>query len=102
MNWSYSAWYRWIEQAERGKAYGACASDTFYLGLRFGTTRPCPNGLEMDRTTPENNPAWRARIEKAKAFIERCHQEIRVRNVAGSITDEQLDMWIEALSNVRR
>lgn len=63
----YSDLLRWDRSCMDGKSYGITPGDTMMMGMRtYREMFPCPNGLRQDDSTPATNPAWRARIEKAK------------------------------------
>lgn len=97
MNYSYAQWYRWVRAADGGISYGSSASDTFWLGMKTGTTKACPNGLDPDRRMPRDHPGWRDRVAKARAQSEQQAHDLRVRNVANQITRGQVIELVEMI-----
>lgn len=62
------------------------------------------NGMPSTAMTPAESPAWRRRIEKARMEIAERQSEIRVRELAESITIEELQndlleirRWVNSL-----
>lgn len=94
----YSNFLRWDRSCSDRPGYGMTPGDTMHLGLRdYNETHPCPNGLSVQTGGPQVSPAWRERVDRARRFIEQWNSEQRVVSLAESITDEQLDLFLELM-----
>jgi hypothetical protein len=94
----YSRFLAWDRRCIDRGSYGMTAGDSMALGLRdYNQPYPCPNGLPLDMREPGDCEHWRKRIEKAKRFIGEWNSENRVREVADSITDEEILLEIEVV-----
>ena len=85
----YSRFIRWSSGCRNHRSTGGqTAGDTMYLGLTdYDQPFPCPNGLGVDTRTPDQVPAWRARIEKAKRDIERHREQVAWKELGSDCGD---------------
>ena len=94
----YSRFLAWNRSCSDRPGYGMTSGDTMHLGMRdYNEMYPCPNGLPVQTGGPQESEAWQERVKKAKAFIEQWNSEQRVAQLAESITDEQLDLWLTTI-----
>lgn len=94
----YSRHLSWISRCSTGSSYGMTAGDTFYLGLQsYDQPYPCPNGLGIDDRPFQEFDWYKKRLQKAKKFIGDWNDELRIRSVADSITDEEILLEIETI-----
>ena len=69
-------------------------SDLMWLGI----VEPLPywlRGLPLDR--PKDEPAWRRRIDKAKADIAAIDSEWRAKRLAAACTPADVRVFLEAM-----
>ena len=94
----YSRFLTWDRRCIDRGSYGMPAGDSFYLGLTdYNQPYPCPNGLGIDDRPVQELEWYRNRLEKAKRFISEWNIEIRLHDVAESITDEEIFLEIEVI-----
>jgi len=94
----YSKFVAWSARCQDCGGYGMTPGDTMHLGLRdYNAPYPCPNGLPIDTRLPGDCEPWRQKVEKAKRDIERWNREVMVATMAAAITDDECDMWFEAI-----
>lgn len=97
---SPSMWLRWIAGCRNapGQSHRA-TGDEFHQGNSGGYTEPfpCPNGLPIDRRAPDQVPAWRKRIEKAKLWSAMCQASAERDELAENLTDDDVHNALERL-----
>jgi len=94
----YSRFISWDARCTDRGGYGVTPGDTMHLGLRdYNEMYPCPNGLPVQTGGPQASEAWQKRVAKAKRDIEQWNSDQRVVLLAGSITDEQFEVWLKAI-----
>lgn len=97
---SPSMWLRWIAGCRNapGQSHRA-TGDEFHQGNYGGYTEPfpCPNGLPIDRRTPDQVPAWRERVERAKEFSRQHSSQHRVQLLAEHVTPQILSAFLKAV-----
>ena len=71
--------------------------DIVHCGLGdYVESMRCPNGLPVDRRTPDQVPAWRRRVEKARRDIVRIAQyfEHKDRLIWDALNDTETDVCV--------
>ena len=99
----YSRFIRWSSGCRNHRSTGGqTAGDTMYLGLTdYDQPFPCPNGLGIDTRNLRECESWRRRIEKAKRDIEAWYRDIAIDERAEALTDDEFEIWFEALTKGR-
>jgi hypothetical protein len=78
--------------------HGCTAGDSYHQGSRsYAEPFPCPNGLPIDTRAPQEVEWYRERVARAKADIEAFDRTTAIRDAAEAITDEEFDVWFEAI-----
>lgn len=93
---------RWLAECCHVSSRGSVLTpgDLVHCGLHeYRCRRPMPNGLPVDRRTPNEVPAWRARIEKARRDIARSGADSLRDEIVERLTDDDV---FHALERVKR
>ena len=94
----YSRFISWDARCTDRGGYGMTPGDTLHLGLRdYNEMYPCPNGLPVQAGGLQASEAWQKRLAKAKQFIQQWNTENRLREVAESITEQEILLEIEVI-----
>ena len=73
-------------------------SEYAYGGIAdYGQEYPCPNGLGLSERALSESPAWRRRIEKARKDAAEWSAEIRVRELAATITVDEIQQDLQEI-----
>ncbi len=65
--------------------------------LDYSELCPCPNGLPIDDRKPGSCEPWRQRVAKARRDAELFDSEWRLRDVAESISVDEILKDVEAI-----
>lgn len=94
----YADQINWQRRILHERSYGATSSDTYHLGLKdYDEVDPFARYRDDDRR-PITVPAWREKIEKAKHDIEESNRMWAIRDAAEAITDDEFDVWFNAIT----
>ena len=95
---------RWLSGCRHvsNKGTHLTPGDIVHCGLGdYVESMRCPNGLPVDTRNPDQVPAWRRRVEKARRDIEAGDRKWRIMDMAEEITDEQFEVWFSSMRDER-